>query len=280
MKAPQKIIWLASYPKSGNTWFRAFITALFNDGDIDINGLKTDGIFSSRKLFNESTYLDSTLLYDSEIKALQSDIFTHLARKAEQEHLFIKIHDAYILKEDSSPLVPTEGTHCAIYFIRNPLDIAASLANHKDSSIDEAIELMNDTNGAFSKQHNNLNTGIQVRQLLLDWSGHVQSWTNDLPYPVLVLQYEDMLADTFNTFNKALKFIGIDASQEQIERAVKASSFDQLMQKEQKSGFAEKSKNNVFFRKGIAGGWRNELSEQQIESIITHHKKMMSKYNY
>ncbi|MNL60112.1 hypothetical protein D3C87_1838970 [compost metagenome] len=89
-----------------------------------------------------------------------------------------------------------------------------------------------------------------------------------------------MLADTFNTFNKALKFIGNDASQKQIERAIKASSFDQLMKKEQKSGFAEKSKNNVFFRKGIADGWRNELSEQQIENIITHHKKIMSKYNY
>jgi hypothetical protein len=280
MEIPQKLVWLASYPKSGNTWFRAFLTALSNDGNLDINGLKTDGIFSSRKIFDEDTDINSALLYDNEIKAMQADIFNHLAYKTTQQHLFMKVHDAYILKEDGRPLIPTEGSRCAIYFIRNPLDIATSLANHKDSTIDEAIELMNDTGGAFSKQEDNLNVNIQLKQLMLDWSGHVQSWTTGVPFPVLVLRYEDMLTDTYNSFSKALKFIGIEVTQQQIETAINASSFEQLQQKEKEVGFVEKNKSTTFFRKGMAGGWKNELSEQQIENIITRHKKAMSCYNY
>lgn len=280
MKIPQKIVWLASYPKSGNTWFRTFLTSLLNDGDVDINGLKTDGIFSSRKIFDENTDLNSTLLYDTEVKAMQAGVFNHLANKTTQQRLFVKVHDAYIFKEDTFPLIPTRGTHCAIYFIRNPLDIAASLANHKNSGIDEAIELMNNPHGKFSMQNYNVNVKSQIEQLMLDWSGHVQSWTNDLPFPVLVLRYEDMLADTYNSFSKALKFIGIEASKQQIETGINASKFDQLQLKEKEVGFVEINKGNQFFRKGVAGGWKNELSEQQIDNITTHHKKTMSRYNY
>jgi hypothetical protein len=276
----KKIVWLASYPKSGNTWFRAFITALLQDGELDINNLKSDGIFSSRRMFDEHTGLNSTLFTDEEIKLLQPAVFDRLAATSNQQHLFMKVHDAYTLNRDGQPIIPTTSTLCAIYFIRNPLDIAGSLANHKDSSLDEAIALINNPEGKFSRQDGNLNTNIQLTQLMLNWSGHVKSWTGNLPFPVLVLRYEDMLANTYATFSKALNFIGINADQQQIEAAIAASSFEQLQQKEKEKGFTEKNKNTSFFRQGKAGGWKNELSKEQVEAIAVQHKDTMNMYGY
>jgi len=115
---------------------------------------------------------------------------------------------------------------------------------------------------------------------LLDWSGHVSSWTAPLPFPVLVIRYEDMLADTFDTFKAAVSFLGLTASSQQLEKAIAASSFKQLKQKEQESGFAERTDAERFFRKGMAGSWRSELTGRQIEIILSRHKAMMDTYGY
>src|ERR1700755_1626042 len=91
----KKIVWLASYPKSGNTWFRAFLTALLNEGDLDINQMKINGIFSSKQLFENFTDLEPAYLYHDEAKALQTEVFIHLEQFFKKDNLFIKIHDAY-----------------------------------------------------------------------------------------------------------------------------------------------------------------------------------------
>ena len=86
----KKIVWLASYPKSGNTWFRAFLTALLNDGDLDINQMKTDGIFSSRFIFDNSTDLDSTYLYDEEVKNMLPEVFCDMAQCIKKRTCLLK----------------------------------------------------------------------------------------------------------------------------------------------------------------------------------------------
>ncbi|WP_448700151.1 sulfotransferase domain-containing protein [Mucilaginibacter sp. AW1-3] len=277
----QKIVWLASYPKSGNTWFRAFLTALLNEGEIDINQMKTDGIFSSRFIFDNSTDLDSTYLYDEEVKNMLPDVFRDMASWYQKKHLFIKIHDAYALNTENNPIVPTEPTRCAIYFIRNPLDVVASFANHNNGTLDEAIGIMNKPKGSLARQKGNFNVNNQFRQLMYSWSGHVESWTADLPFPVLVLRYEDMLHDGLATFTKAVEFMGIDVQPGQVENAIIASNFEKLKEKEKEKGFGEKNvKSESFFRKGKSGGWKDELNAEQIQSIITHHKAVMEKYGY
>jgi hypothetical protein len=277
----KKIIWLASYPKSGNTWFRAFLTALLNDGELDINEMKTDGIFSSRPVFDNFTDLDSTYLYDEEVKVLLPEVFINLEKTYEKENLFIKIHDAYTYNQDNQPIVPTECTRCAIYFIRNPLDVVGSFANHNNSTIDQAITLMSNDNGFLAKQSNNLNIYGQFKQLMLSWSGHVESWTNNLPFPVLVIRYEDMIADTLTIFSEAVNFMGIAATKEQIKAAINTSSFEQLQKKEKEKGFKEKYIGSPsFFRKGKAGNWEHELNSEQINDITSLHKKHMELYNY
>jgi hypothetical protein len=278
---PPPIIWLASYPKSGNTWFRAFLTALLGNGDININEMKTDGIFSSRTIFDNCTDMDSTDLYDSEVKNLMPEVFKHQAELYRKEKLFVKIHDAYLLNNNSQPIVPAEPTFCALYFIRNPLDVVGSLANHNGSTIDEAIQLMNNPQGSLAKQPKNRNVNNQFKQLMLSWSGHVNSWTADLPFPVLVIRYEDMLADALGIFTRAVEFMKINVSASQIEKAIEETRFEKLQKLENAGGFVEKnSRSGKFFRKGIASNWVNELTSLQIKSITDNHAEVMQQHNY
>jgi hypothetical protein len=278
---PKKIVWLASYPKSGNTWFRAFLTALLNDGNLDINNMKSDAMFSSREVFDSMTGLDSTYLDMEEVNSMRPNVFNRLVQDHSKKQLFNKIHDAYTFTNDLRSIIPTECTKSAIYFIRNPLDIAGSLANHMNMTIDEAITFMNNSKQTLARQKNNLNNHNQFEQSLLDWSGHVQSWTLKLPFPVLVIRYEDMINDTLATFSNTIEFLRIDATENQIKTALEESSFEKLKNIETKSGFAEKVKEfNPFFRKGSAGNWEDELSSVQIRNIKIKNSKTMKIFNY
>jgi hypothetical protein len=281
MSFEKKIVWLASYPKSGNTWFRAFLSALMDDGKIDINKLTTDGIFSSRQLISDYSDINSTILTDSEVKILQPEIFNLIASQTLKNRLFIKVHDAYTFNKSNLPIIPSESTHCAIYIIRNPLDIVASLANHNNTTIDETIKFMNNPEACFAFQKNNFNINIQTRQILYDWSSHVISWKTKPDFPVYFVRYEDLKKDSFTTFRDALRKIGDYYSDESIESAVLASNFNQLKQQEEDSGFKEKSYTSpIFFRNGQSENWSSELNKIQIGKITTFHKKMMKTFDY
>ncbi len=276
-----KIVWLASYPKSGNTWFRAFLTALLGDGDLNINQMKTDGIFSSRGIFDDATDMDSTYLYDREVKIMLPEVFKHVVSQYNKERLFVKIHDAYALNDEGKYIVPAEPTLCALYFIRNPLDVVGSFANHNAGPIEDAIRIMNNPNGALAKQPRNFNVNNQFKQLMFSWSGHVESWTTNMPFPVLVLRYEDMLHDQLNTFSKAVAFMGIEKTPEEIQKAIHESRFEKLKEQENEKGFMEKNRNTEsFFRSGKSGGWVNELTPGQVKQIVDCHREVMEKYNY
>ena len=280
-QVPKKIVWLASYPKSGNTWFRAFLTVLVGNGDLDINFMKTDGIFSSKVIFNDATDTDSTYLYDKEIKNAIPDVFTFLATEYLKDKLFIKVHDAYTVNENKKPIIPEAPTYCALYFIRNPLDVVGSFANHNAGPIDHAIAIMNNPQGALAKQKGNFNVNNQFKQLMFSWSGHVESWTQHIPFPVLVIKYEDMLADSFATFSKAVKFMGLEKTEAEILKAIEDSKFDKLKAQEKEKGFGEKNKESKsFFRSGKSGGWKDELTFNQVHTICQHHHKVMLEYGY
>lgn len=274
-----KIVWLASYPKSGNTWFRCFISALFN-GKIDLSTLETDGIFSSRSVFDSVTNLDSRLLLDNEALNMIPDVYKFRAKKSERM-LFMKVHDAYIYNDLGNPIFPTEISHKVIYIVRNPLDVVASFANHNASTIDEAIELMNDPNGYLAGIHEGLNTNLQFRQKMFDWSGHVNSWTKQKNVEVIIVRYEDMLSHPFETFSSIIEKIDIKASKTAIKKAISMTKFNKLQQQEKKTGFREKNaRSESFFRSGKSGSYKKELTDEQIKAIVKKHKKVMVKLKH
>jgi|WetSurMetagenome_2_1015567.scaffolds.fasta_scaffold00105_38 aryl sulfotransferase len=273
------IVWLASYPKSGNTWFRAFISNLLRERgeEISINRLKTDGIFSSRIIFDHITGIRASDLTADEVDRLRPGIYNHLAETAESL-LFIKVHDAYTYLDDGGPLLGTVNAR-AVYLIRNPLDVAVSFANHSSADIDTIIRGMGNEEYAFCKNRTQLSA--QLRQRLLTWSAHVKSWTAALELPVHVIRYEDMRLKPLPTFAEAVRFMGLEYGDKEIEAAVELSDFRRLKAEEEENGFREKiAVARSFFRKGEAGDWRNHLSEAQRDRIIADHGTMMRKFGY
>ena len=188
-----KIVWLASYPKSGNTWFRAFLTALLNPGlaEVDINNLHPTTIASSRQLFDEMTGLSSADLSPDEIDRLRPRVYRQNALESE-DMIYHKVHDAWIRLPDGEPIIPADVTRAVVYFIRNPLDVVLSFAHHLNTSIDKTIAIMNNPAYAFCDRRDRLHN--QLSQRLLTWSSHVKSWVDESGLPVLIMRYEDMLA--------------------------------------------------------------------------------------
>ncbi|MEI6285895.1 MAG: sulfotransferase domain-containing protein [Bacillota bacterium] len=273
------IVWLASYPKSGNTWFRTFISNLISEPDeeISINNMKTDGIFSSRGIVDSITGIETANMNANEIDRLRPSVFNHLAQIAEKR-LFIKAHDAYTYLDDGLPLLGTTNAK-AIYIMRNPLDVAVSFANHSSADFDRIISDMNKEDFAFCGNKNRLPN--QLRQIMLTWSGHVDSWLQATELPVHTVRYEDMKLNPLETFTAAVRFIGLDCTEEQIRRAIERSDFDKLKTEEVQSGFKEKPyKTASFFRAGKTGDWRNHLNEAQQQQLIADHEIVMRKYGY
>ena len=273
------IIWLASYPKSGNTWMRAFLTSFQSDGQpVHINKMGGGPIASGREVFDEAVGVEASELTQEEIDRYRPEVYKQRAAKS-HETLFIKIHDAYTYTSTGQPLVPTEVTLGAIYIMRNPLDVAISLANHSDISINKAIGRMGDENFAFSDHVRRL--GSQLRQKLLPWSDHVLSWVDAAEIKVHVMRYEDMKRKPLETFASAVHFAGLRDDPELVRKAIEFSSFQRLQQQEQENGFKERpSRVETFFRKGEADSWKDVLTEEQVSRIIEANGAVMNRFGY
>jgi hypothetical protein len=284
MEAVNKIIWLASYPKSGNTWFRSFLTALKTDESVfNINDLKTDGIFSGKEHFENILDVDSDVLYPEEIQKYQRLAWTHISLQAKNMQ-FVKIHDAFnfLSNNENQPLIPEEATYKAIYFVRNPFDVVASLANHSGDSIEQTVEFINRSEACFINLKKKKSAAAnQFYQHLGTWNEHVKSWLIHPKFPVLFLRYEDMKLNSFESFKNAVKFMELDYSDEQIRQALMITSFENLRKQEEQKGFKEKSsKTKFFFNKGEINYGKSLLTEEQIESIKIVNEEMMKHFGY
>ncbi len=274
------IIWLASYPRSGNTWFRIFLSNLVNDSDtpVHFNSLKINDFAADRLLFEEVVGVKATDLLFDEIDVLRPHVYEAIARESEAIR-FMKIHDAYTFTQKGTPLIPVEGTSGVLYFIRNPLDIAVSFAHQNRIGIDEMIEKMANENLSFCGDSDRLN--LHLRQRLLTWSGHVLSWVDAPQLRIRVIRYEDMLSHTLETFTKAVEFVGLPNTPERIEKALASSNMEILRRQEKMSTFKEKNpRASCFFRKGQAGSWKKVLTPKQVARIVNDHKSVMKRFGY
>lgn len=276
----KRIVWLASYPKSGNTWFRAFLANLLRNSNVpaDINELEGGPIASSRQLFDEATGLSSADLLPDEIEKLRPLVYEYIAQQSE-DVVFHKIHDAFTTTSDGKPLVPESATKVVIYFVRNPLDVAVSFAHHSNLGFDVIVKAMNTNEYAFCNKPSKLH--MQLTQRLLTWSNHIKSWVDNSNLPIIVIRYEDMKLAPFETFSKAVQFCGLNFNDSQIAEAIAKSDFNELKRQEKEKGFREKSpESESFFRKGKIGSWKEELSAELVEIIIKNHFEMMGRFGY
>lgn len=277
----QGIFWLASYPKSGNTWFRIVLANVLNPSQkaLNINQINITRNASDRELFVEALGFNSYLLSEEELLQLRPIVYQWYSQK-QKDVQYIKIHDAYIYINEQTPLVPSEGSLGALYFIRNPLDVAISFAHHCNISIDQSIDFMCNKDAKIFG--NSEFIGLQLQQYFLSWSRHVESWTtmNSL-VRVMCVRYEDMHLFPLSTFKKALQFLNLDLSEDAILTAIHDARFEKLQHQETQQGFREKlSVQKKFFRKGMMGDWEQTLNPSQIKKIIEHHNAVMFAHGY
>lgn len=275
-----KIYWIASYPKSGNTWTRTFLTNYWRNLDqpVDINELEGGPIASARNLFDESVGLESSDLTSAEIERLRPRVYREVAENS-QENLYLKVHDAYTYTPDGVPLLSKEATAGAIYLIRNPLDVLVSFAHHSARPVEKMVKALNDPDYAFVNDPRRMHN--QLVQKLLTWSGHVRSWVDEPGLNLLVLRYEDLHRDPEAAFGAMVRFAGLDFDEERLRKAIRFSSFDVLQAQEREHGFGEKMPlSESFFRKGKIGTWREQVSDELAAQVVQAHREVMTRFGY
>ncbi|PLX44827.1 MAG: sulfotransferase, partial [Hyphomicrobiales bacterium] len=248
----QGIIWLASYPKSGNTWLRAFLANLFSGEADPVSFERMSNFIPSEAL--SAWYLDMfgkdfDVTNDRAVTRNRAKVQARLTAGREIP-VFLKTH-SYLGQERGHNIINLNVTIGAVYIVRNPLDVVVSAAPHFNLTLDQTIELMAD------KDMKSQGGGKLVFEKPADWSTNVRSWTKRSHPSLLVLKYEDLLQDPKTHFTKLTRFIQLNKSEKEIKRAIENSSFKSLQTLEQKDGFSERPEHaKSFFRKGETEQWR------------------------
>lgn len=272
------IVWLASYPKSGNTWVRTWLTNYLSEDDkpVNINCLAGEAEATDRQLFSEILGINSSDLSVDSIMKLRLSFHQSLSTELKAPY-FIKVHDMY--HYNGTPLFSKKETIGVIYIVRNPLDIVSSYAHHANVNVERIIKRMGMLDYTVYSEPNGIFE--QLPQLMGSWSQHVESWLDLSSLRTLVVRYEDMHREPEATLTKIVRFSGLEVKPNKIKEAVQFSSFALLKKQEKQEGFLMKQPTSPsFFRQGKVGEWKNELVESQIDKIFNQHTKIMSRLGY
>ena len=279
------IIWLASYPKSGNTWLRSLLASYFfsKSGEFNFDLLNNIDQFPSVSYFkdDQDLYLkpeDTSAKWINKQKIINSDNKLKL----------YKTHNA-LCKINGNRFTDQKNTLGAIYVIRDPRNIISSLANHYEITKDEALQFINDEKRALIEKNGNRFLGFTA---LFSWKLHVDSWSNCKIFPVLTIRYEDLELSTYQTLKKIIEFIkhlsksNISFRREKAKQAIASCDFEKLRSLEDKEGFKEamikkdKSGRIKFFNLGRENNYKKILKPNLVNHINSNFSEYLRKFNY
>lgn len=273
----ERITWLASYPKSGNTWLRCLLQAYRCNGYLDINDMHT-GIGDSSACFTAAVSpLDLTDLGERGQWLLRPAALLN-ALMAMKPPRMLKTHYANVTISGLPAFIPPELTQRAIYIVRDPRSVVLSLSRFFNISTEKAVEQMANKNFQVGEY----DSGIQIPQVVSSWSNNIKSWISQTIYPVHVARYEDMMIDPAKELREVLDFIGIEPDSERIERSVEAAQLSRVRKEESDHGFNEYSRKplpTAFFGEG-GTRWQQELGKKWIAKIEEDHGDMMRELGY
>lgn len=272
-------IWLASYPKSGNTWVRAFLSSVKRDGGpININKLDKVTQPSTRHFLDDLLGIATADLTREEILLARPAVMSAYSRTAKGATLH-KVHDAWVCNAAGQSLFPSELTQASIYIVRDPRDVAISLAHHLGKTVNYAIKQMG--NPSFALSDSATKSTPNTYQPLLTWSQHVESWLDRaVPSPLLV-RYEDMIADPVQQGARIARHAGLEKTMDIYAQAAQNTRFSELTKQEAQLGFQEiLAPGRRFFRSGKAGGWKETLTPDQAAQIEQEHGQVMRRLGY
>jgi hypothetical protein len=245
------IYWVASYPKSGNSWARAFLTSLITDGARTKSGKRPEIIPDENFGRFYKPFLQKPIeeVSNTELALLRPRVHRLLANKT-QNFLLLKTHSRLGL-HNGTPTITLDVTAGAIYLVRNPLDVAVVYSENRERGVDGTIAVMNESERQATRLKD------RAYEIVGSWSEHVTSWTK--PHDrILVLRHEDMLADPAAEFRRIVQFLKMDVSDGQLARALADTQSDA----------------------GSAGKWRDALSEEQVAMVVRNNEPVMKRFGY
>ena len=274
-----KILWLASYPKSGNTWTRVFLENYCRPGlqAAAINSLEIMNA-SYRSYTDDLLGVETSNLTVDEIAQYRAQGLVFLAQQP-SKNLILKVHDAFDAVPGGNALFAPQASRGAVYVLRNPLDVAVSYAAYLNEDLNQVIQSMASEKRALAYRTSRLYE--QLQQQLRSWSQHVLSWMDQTLIPVRLVRYEDLFFHPAEAFAEVVRFAGLPESPERLQTAIEASSFSTLQKQEQENGFRERPLGApAFFRKGQVGSWRGVLNDEQRDQIVRDHHEVMLRFGY
>ena len=279
------IIWIASYPKSGNTWVRALLSAIMysKDGKFEFELLEnipqfplrthfssfTKDYFNIQEISKYWTIAQDKLNLDNKVKLLK----THHARCV------------YMKREFTN----TENTLATIYIVRDPRNVITSISNYFLESIENSKDfLFSSIRHLGSKKEGPTDENFYT--VLGNWADHYNSWKKFNVNNLLIVKYEDLLKDTKSQVIKILKFLSnynkTEYSEKKIDNALDTTNFENLktMEKQailsKKLPFGKISKKINFFNLGKNNDWRELLDKDIANQISIKFEKEMKELSY
>jgi hypothetical protein len=281
---------VASYPKSGNTWIR-LVAAAYN--------LSDEELLAFMESHGESADIPTALRYTdveqyqyqavSPFPIAEIDFSTEVRMRpaallvlkreasltATQRPVPIKSHHIHA-EINGIDLWNSEWTDQVVNPVRDPREICCSFAAHRDMDYEETAELMARPRARMGEDKE------RVQSLISTWSTHVQSWLNAGEIPVHTVRYEDIAADPVGEFYDILDFLEApDLTTERVEEAVEQTRFDRMQDLEAEHGFPETTADQEqFFRSGKTDGWKDELPTEVARTIEADHGETMEELGY
>ena len=275
-----KICWLASYPKSGNTWVRALLTNYRIDGARPANINTLDGtVAAARSLFEEWVGIKASAFDAVRADNPLPEVYRGAA-PAEDGVMFLKTHDMFRRTADAIWLFPAEASAGAVYVVRNVLDVAVSLASHAGVDAATAVERICDPGYAIAESLVAMDP--QVRQVLGSWSGHVSSWLGQTAIPVHLVRYEDLVREPAVALSGIVWFCGLPYDEARVRKAVEFSGFEELRGQEDAAGFRERPEHASarFFREGRSGDGSRALGAELTQRLWDVHEDVRRRLGY
>ena len=284
------IIWIASYPKSGNTWLRSLLCAYFfsKNGIFNFNQLSNIQQFAC-KIFKAEDNNDTN--HQSRISKnwIRTQEFINNDKKI---HL-LKTHNAMCTINGNSFTNKVNTLGC-IYVVRDPRNVITSISNHYNIELPEALDFIKNKKKIIFPQKRYLSqensTDSKDFNFLSSWSDHYLSWKNIKVFPVKIIKYEDLESDVYSTFLSSLnflsKFMNFEIDNRRIKKCIDSTSFEKLREMEDNEGFnetpdsGEKIKKKKFFHLGKKNNWRTLLNKKLSQDIVKHFNKEMKNLGY
>ena len=277
------IIWIASYPKSGNTWVRSFLSAYYfsKDGVFDIKNLTRIEDYPNKQFFSQT-------VKEGEIHNHWEESQKKINKEGKVK--FLKTHNS-LIKAFGNDFTQPKYSLGVIYIVRDPRNVITSVKNHNDfSNYEEALKFMQNDN-AILNDYKHLKNYAKTT-IINSWRINYQSWIQNNFYRRLTIKYEDMILKPHEVFRDLVVFVntlcrfneGINSLK--LNNSIETTSFDKLKNIENQGNFSEsvyslKDKRKIkFFFLGPKNDWRKELDKSLIKKMNEYYKEDLNKFGY